>query len=175
MSATLRHDIGQAIAEALEREGGGVMFALAARPAERWAGVHRPRTKVVTFAAKLPRDVATVYDLIRVCWEVFDKYDNRTVRNGAHLLRKKLTVSLGLPWGESDGLSADELAFLAAINGSPGDIAAWSAYADWMTERDNLRGRLIEGWLGPKAIKVRYGVPEMARKALGLHSNEDDD
>jgi uncharacterized protein (TIGR02996 family) len=62
--------------------------------------------------------------------------------------------------------AAAEKSFLAAIQDDPADLANWSAYADWLQEQDHFdmkrRGLVITGWLGPKAVQVKYGVPVLA-------------
>lgn len=73
---------------------------------------------------------------------------------------------LGLP-PHADAPTPGDEPFLLAIAEAPGDLANWTVYADWLQEQSDKavvrRGLTIAGWLGPKAMKVKYGLPVLAR------------
>lgn len=185
MSATLRHDIGQAIYALIEAESPGLMGTLGCEEASRWAGINRAqhgqRYECRTFALKLPRDLAKAWELLRVTSRLqVMRPHKKTLLNsslnlltgvavkGCHVLASKLTVSLGLPH-RLHVLIPGEESFIWSIDDAPGEVTVWSAYADWLCEsadRDQYapqaqtRGEMLAAVLAKKAVKVKYGVPE---------------
>lgn len=161
MSATLRYDIGQGISFALSNASPGLLAEFGCMPASRWGGVHKSRFECLTFAVKLPSQIVLAVDLllatIRAQRSEFST--DGTALNSCRTLEKKLRQSLGLP----KGTSAEERPFVDAIM-EGGDLTDWLVYADWLQERCDPRGDLIRAWSDPKkAIKVKYGIPVMAR------------
>jgi uncharacterized protein (TIGR02996 family) len=183
MSATLRHDIGQAIYTLIEAEAPGLMGALGAEEAARWAGIHRAerRYKCRTFALKLPCDLAKAWELLRVTSRLRAMCPHKTALlnsspnlltgvavQGCHVLASKLTVSLGLPH-QLEVLVPGEESFIWSIDDRPGEVTTWSAYADWLCESEDRdqyppqakqRGETLAAVLAKKAVKVRYGTPK---------------
>jgi uncharacterized protein (TIGR02996 family) len=172
MSATLRYDIPRKLANAIIARTPGLAVLVGMRETLRWAGVRRGgnTAEVATFAVKLPKQIAAAWELIRM----LECDGDVAVIRGAITVRDKLALSIGLNvdhctnpniFPEID--EVEEEAFFDAIKETPGDLATWSAYSDWLQEQDResmqLRGRLIAGWLGKKAIKVKYGIPVMVR------------
>ncbi len=174
MSCTLKHDIGQQIRALLELDNPGVAEAIGMREASRWAGINRARSghryECWTFSLKLPRDIGKVWVLYRLVSRLQCGQKRGQSRfpapyalshtvgvSGCHILAAKLTVALGVPQAVVMG---DEAEFLRAIDDKPHDLTPWHPYADWLQERDCHRGEVIAGWLGKKAVKYKYGVPE---------------
>jgi uncharacterized protein (TIGR02996 family) len=174
MSATLLQRIGMT----LWHEGGLVHWAnehkIKYKRTLVWAGVRQPRWECMQFSLKLPRDVCAMWHLI-----------GSVAMADGFKLRDKLIASLGLPMGPWHKLLAvnvklvayhpdfpDDLPFLREIANDPSNLDSWAIYADWLEEHAEdqwrLRGQLIRGWLGKKAIKVKYGMPMIARKLMGL-------
>lgn len=151
----------------------------------RWAGIRRGgnTNHVVTLAVKLPSQVELGYLLMhRSYWLARDLRKlppgNRPLvistlaKKGLGTLASKLSTSMGIGDPGMIGLpdifaDCDEEAFTGAIHENPGDLANWMAYADWLSERDNqdmiTRGKVIAGWLGKKALKMKYGIPIIAQ------------
>lgn len=156
MSATLRYDLGHEAAAPLT--------------VQRWQGVGRPYRSVRTFAVKLPAQAEEAWNLLWACFSAADDLLLKTlIRKGCATLAKNLATSLGLPH-DMDTAWTDEghKAFLTAITDAPGDLLNWSAYADWLEERESeeerLRGQVMHGWLHPtKPMKVKYGIPILAQ------------
>lgn len=156
-----------------------LLAALGAKQVNRWAGIRRggATNQVVTFACKLPSQVGLTYELMhRAYWlardhrmlptSVLPQVIDRVAKRSLAMFDQKLSLSLGL--GHPVTLDGEEAGFVDAIRDDPNDLANWSAYADWLQERPNdekmnVRGRVIAGWLGPKALKVKYGVPVIAQ------------
>jgi uncharacterized protein (TIGR02996 family) len=165
MTATLRYDIGPAPAWAINYVAGDdLLISFGAQSRRRWSGSGKSARLVTTFAVKLPRQVGGAWQLYTAASELRTNGDTDLVRRGCCTLARNLYLSLGLPadFNYLDG----ESGFLIALAKEPEDLAHWSAYSDWLQERDEeqarRRGRLIAGWLGPKPIKVKYGIPVMA-------------
>lgn len=161
MSATLRYDIGNALAEAIVTIDPALLDAFGARTASRWGGVYRERKLCCTFAVKLPQQIEAAVRLL----QVVDKCclaDSGMAKLSARALTKKLAASLGLPMpGEGTG-RPEERAFLETVLANPADFATWLMYADWLDEQGGenaeQRARAIRLWNGPRAAKVKYGV-----------------
>lgn len=159
MSATLRHDIGPALANEIRDHDLMLLSVFGVADKARWAGVNKTKQywECETFAAKLPTDVGHVWELIDIL--------SRCNEKGSRVVAGKLWVSLGLA-PQSHYLTAKpndtEWALLAGIATAPGELKTWGAYGDWLQEQDHVcqqrRGRLIAGWMGKKAMKVKYGV-----------------
>lgn len=159
MSATLRHDISRELAAAIWDCDFLLLAAMGGRESQIWAGIrnggHRPS---YTFAAKLPGDVRNCVALLDACGTIQTRIRDipSRVRNSAHTLAAKFIVSLGLPF---EFWLDEEAGFLASIEAAPGELTNWSAYADWLVERGEKRGEVMQGWLAKKAVKTKYGVP----------------
>lgn len=167
MSATLRHDIGNELANAVSQTVAGTLEAFAGKPVTRWAGVRRGgwTRHCHTFAIKLPVQIGQLWRLCDTLAAVETTDRPWVVRKQAHLLRLKLLYSVGWPVG---GVTqGEERAFVEAVVEAPDELATWSAWADWLQERPGdvyqARGALMAGWLARKALKVKYGVPELVR------------
>ncbi len=208
MSATLRYDLGIGAASVLAAYEGSrldatgtyfcprpgpingiqpILADLMAMEASRWAGIYRAqrgqRNRTVTFAVKLPSQVALAYRLMHTAyWLATDLthlpsgplslvVDDIATRSLLTLAGKLLlalgfddmSVMLGIP---DLFISDQEQAFFDAIATDPGDLATWHAYADWLSEQSDAnqqqRGQVIAGWLAEKAMKVKCGVPVIA-------------
>jgi uncharacterized protein (TIGR02996 family) len=160
MTATLRYDIGQQGAHEIEAIDPSLLNELGARDASRYAGFRRARFHCKTFAVKLPAQAGNAYRLQDVCRRVMGREKHGVIYTTCQALREKLVLSLGLPylWVIKRG----EAPFLHALDLNPNEPATWHAYADYLQEQthehDQLRGKVIAEWLGPKAVKVKYGV-----------------
>lgn len=164
MSVTLRHDIGPALANAIRDRDLMLLAVFGVESKSRWAGINKTNQywACESFAIKLPTDVKHAWELLRVLWQT---EGGASEQKGARVLAAKVWVSLGLA-PQSPYLTAkpqdDEWAFLTAISAAPGELQTWGAYADWLQEREHKslqhRGRVIAGWMGKKAMKVKYGV-----------------
>jgi uncharacterized protein (TIGR02996 family) len=172
MSATLRYDIGAEAGAELYAFDMDLFDKLSWGPTDRYAGIHKQRWRCYTFAVKLPKQSAEAVDVLRL---LDDRMWSGQVRKSCWALFNKLATSLGLPafWRPDiqDIDAPRQWPFLVAIGESPGDLVNWSAYSDWLQEQSDeelqRRGELIAGWLGPKAIKVKYGVPLLAQRVKG--------
>jgi uncharacterized protein (TIGR02996 family) len=176
MSATLRHKIGKDMANAIRAQDGQLLTRLGAQEGRKWVGSRLGgHWTCETFAIKLPQDIEHGYQLLRICRLLGGSHPDKRVVKGCQLLVRKLAASFGLPLDEPIGRSnSDERGFLVSIEAHPADLTPWSAYADWLQERNDPRSNLIAGWIDPKkALKVRYGVPELARGKLGLSHDEE--
>jgi uncharacterized protein (TIGR02996 family) len=177
MSATIRVDIGRSLAELLEAVQPGIGNEIGAEAASRWAGWRAAavghRNSCVTFGLKLPSEAGKVWRLLLLvsrlqrlssvyARDVTHAENTPTARNGCRTLAAKLTVALGLPGCVAEG---EERAFLVSIDENPDDRTAWTAYADWLQERDDAnavwRGKVIAGWLGKKSMHYKYGMPDV--------------
>ena len=166
MSATLRYDISRELATAVTEYDMLLLAVFGGKDCQRWAGVRNGWRDAYTFAIKLPDDVGNAAELLEACGVVQDDpLRGRTVKNSAHGLAAKVIVSLGLP---HDFWPDIEDGFINAIAEKPGELTNWSAYADWLRERDSptsvLRGEIMAAWLGKKAVKTKYGIPLAARE-----------
>lgn len=176
MSATIRVDIGCSLAALLEAVHPGIGEEVGAERASRWAGLAAAyrgrRNECVTFGLKIPKRIATVWKLLLLtsrlqrlgthARDAVYSENTATARNSCHTLAGKLTVALGLPGYAATG---EERAFLVSIDEDPDNLTAWTAYADWLQERDDdnarWRGKVIAGWLGKKSMRYRYGMPHV--------------
>lgn len=156
MSATLRYDVSRVVHERFENQ-------LSAHPLYNWLGftmAHRymgsgkAYWRCYTFALKLPKMIEAAFTVRGLACR-WSRASDVTVRGGCQILFQKLTYSLGLPM---DKIGKDEWSLLLSIDKTPGDLAAWAAYADWLTEHNDERGARVAAWLSSKAAKVRYGV-----------------
>lgn len=163
MTATMRHDIGLQIADAIEGASPKLLAEFDMKTMSRWAGVRKEPWRCCSFVVRLPGDAAKAYLLAELLDRLRLDESNGTVRRGCNTLYRKVMLGLGLPPYMTEERNAAEAAFLTALDELPGDLATWSAYSDWLQDQDNpdvqRRGRVIAGWLGPKAVKVKYGVP----------------
>lgn len=157
-------------------EMNGPLRVFSGKVVRRWAGANRanPIAMMVTFVVKLPNQCSDAWQLILSCekvWREVDKFwvvDERTdkvARQGCQRLAIKLRKSLGLPLlGFAE---KDDVTFMDTIAANPGDLSTWQVYADWLEERDDVamrkRGLTMRGWLGPKPVKTKHGIPLTAR------------
>ncbi len=184
MTATLRFDIGNDAREAIRatlylvdrnRLGDNdeatshcrLLVRLGEKQMTRWAGAYRQGHNVWSLTVKLPAQFRDAYLLYDLATRLSAQIPDLRTSSGCLTLSKKLRVSLGLPWPVQ--ATAVEDAFLLAIHEQPGDLANWMAYGDFLMEgcagsHGIQRGTLIAGLLGPKPVKIRYGVPELAEK-----------
>jgi uncharacterized protein (TIGR02996 family) len=157
MSAALRYDIPNALYVCIRDEFPEIEFT----PTSRWGGVRKARYECETFGLRLPDQVKTAWDLL----SVMRGLGRSSVKSSAWTLEKKLAASLGVPI-RADRMIPGEEEWLLAIAAEPENLGRWGAYADWLQERGtedaNCCGLLIVGWLGPVALKMKYGVPMMA-------------
>ncbi len=166
-------------------QGISLLTPAGAKHVLRWAGVAHGgwNTHALTFALKLPIQVHIAYKLMhRAYWLARDlrklppgrmpQAIDGTAKRSLGTLANKLSLSLGIGDPGMIGVpdifsTCDEDAFTGAIHEAPDDLANWMAYGDWLQERDNekmrCRGRVIAGWLGKKALKMKYGVPIIAQ------------
>ena len=166
MTATLRYDIGLQLAESIREydrlhEGLDILSFFGARDVARWGGAGNPRRDCVTLALKLPNQIVPVWKVQETLHVVMEDAESWAARNSASVLYRKIGVSLGiLP---DVGMLKLERVFLDPIRHCPGDLATWSAYSDWLQDREEThlqqRGWVMAGWLGKKAMKIKYGVP----------------
>jgi uncharacterized protein (TIGR02996 family) len=173
MSATLRHNVGVQIANAIEAEDADALAPFGSKQVGVYAGTGKPDWQAVGFAIKLPKQIAEGYALMQICEHVAGMKalsDTPVVAiKGCHVLALKLAVSFGLPGPYAAENPDLEQAFLKSLSEKPGELATWMAYADYLQEQDcpaARRGAVIAGWLGKRAMKVKYGVPELAREFL---------
>jgi uncharacterized protein (TIGR02996 family) len=161
-----------------------LLAAFGATRTSRWAGMRSPnRTQVVSFACKLSSQVGPTYQLMhRAYWMarhrdrlepgLLPQAIDGTARLSLGRLAQKLSLSLGV--GDPGMIAVSDLfppceetGFTDAIHADPSDLGNWYAYADWLQDRPNegmvTRGKVIAGWLGPKALKMKYGVPVIAQ------------
>src|SRR5437667_248092 len=134
MSATLRHDIGQETAAAIDAADPAILEVFKAKTASRWGGLRRARWVCCTFAVKLPRDAAATCRLLLLLARLSDQAPSGSARGGCATLRRKLVLGIGLP---ASATVAEE-PFLAALRDNPGERATWSAYADWLQEQEDF-------------------------------------
>jgi uncharacterized protein (TIGR02996 family) len=167
VTASLRYDIPLPLAKQIAAESPPLWADLGMVAVCRGGGGRR--RLVATFALRLPRDRVLACRLTGVLWGMAGR--GPKVSGPAHTLLKKLVAALGLPpcWPLSGwvGPGAAEAGFLKAIEAEPGDLASWSAYADWLQEQPYpgaaLRGRVIAGWLSGKVMPCKAGIPLLAR------------
>jgi uncharacterized protein (TIGR02996 family) len=165
VSATLRYDLGVYAALAIDGMPDNPLGPFGASETSRWAGVGRARWLCVTFAVKLPAQASQAFALLKAIRTLAgDANLPPRERDGCQTLAGKLSLALGLPPGPA---TPHEDAFLHALAQDPGQLATWSAYADWLQERPDpqsqRRGLVIAGWLARKPMKVKYGVPTIAK------------
>lgn len=166
MSATLRHNIGATVFAAVNVTVPGVFDPFIPKDVQIHAGRSNPRWEAVGFSIKLPSQAGDAYRLMEACFRAYILPSPVTPAKGALLLGKKIAASLGVPYA-GDGLPGEE-GLAAALKANPHDLSAWAVYADLLQERGCWRGDLIRGWLGKKAIQVKYGIPLIARRnAMG--------
>lgn len=174
MSATYRYDIGQGLKAELAARRPLLLGKLGGRMVTRWAGVANPRAIMLTFAIKLPDQIVEAVQLVGCLSAIIA--DVRSVLVDLYAARRllaKVTLGLGIvSRREYEVLpqNAEERAFMLAIWEEPGDLSQWLVYCDWLEDqcdaRKYLRSRVIRGWNGKKALKVKYGVPEIALGVL---------
>jgi uncharacterized protein (TIGR02996 family) len=101
------------------------------------------------FRFSLPRDVGKAFGLLR---KVDSLYASSRVQRSLDGVHRKLREALGWSWSavwEDQG----EEGFCLAIRDDPSDLASWSAYADYLMEHGNGRGKVIAAWLSPARRK----------------------
>jgi hypothetical protein len=147
---------------------------LKGRKASRWAGVDHPRWRCWSFSIRLPRDLAAAWKLRTACERLLADRDDpfgagRQVFPGGPTASKPLGTLLGkldaiLGWtGEpasAPGTPARRLeeSFRDSIRASGGtELASWSAYADWLAERDpeDRNARTIQQWLSREVFSLK--------------------
>lgn len=127
------------------------------------------------FTLKLPEDIEPAWQLMSaLAWDLDADtalprmFRPGLLRNALFTLHSKLAVTIlgvptetifGVPTRPLTGLypplNDQEKAFREAIRDAPGDLASWSAYADWMQEQGGEladEGLHIARWLAPKPI-----------------------
>ncbi len=167
MSARLKYEIGHHLGGALHGNFGGTMGLLGlAADNRQWNGVGE-FWPVWRFTIVLPQQSGPAVKL----WQLLNEMADRPWKLGSmasrsrRALHAKLTLALGMPtkaWGPR------EAPYLLAVSEHPGELGCWMSYADWLQEQDEepqvRRGQVIAGWLGARPVKVRSGVPLLARR-----------
>ena len=160
MSATLRYDIGIALANVITQVAPSLLDKFGGKTASRWGGVYRERKACWTFAVKLPQQIIETFALLKGV-DGIRRTESGAAASSARVLFGKLCVSLGMPFPgheRDDG----ERAFLNSVDENPSELATWLIYADWLEEFGDTpmrrRAAVIRAWTGKKATKVKYGV-----------------
>lgn len=170
MTATYRHHVGLALNAVLLDAAANAgrespLGGLGTKVVNVWQGAMAPRQhrRCLAFSVKLPRDIGEavyLFDLLELAPE-FRQFPG--ISRQRDTLLRKLAAGLGLPMYRYAVSNPQERAFLDACGDAPQELANWTAYADWLQEQPDpavvLRGQVMAGWLGPKAVKVKYGLP----------------
>lgn len=167
MTATLRYDVGTSFYNAIDDKE--LIDRLDAKTVRRWKGHnYGGYAECISFSIRLPSQTELAFKLFLVSSSLAQDTIH-LVSKSALALHKKLQLSLGLPIYLQTVIDLEKQ-FLNSISLNPSDLGNWSAYSDWLQdqqeEHTKRRGLVIAGWLGPKAIKVKYGVPLLATETI---------